>query len=261
MKADLVILALAAVALMLVASSCGGASVETAAAGSRSPWQRVFRDDFSHGLDGSRWGAYSGQPGGDPGGWWAPSHATVRGGMLNLESYRDSRYGGRWTSGGVSSAMGLKQRYGRYLVRFRMDGGRGIAGVLLLWPSDGDWPPEIDFAEDGGITRRRRSITATLHYGSDNRQIQRTVRADFTKWHTAGVEWSPRKLVYTLDGRPWATVRSAHVPSRRMELDMQTQAGTCGDQYAPCPDAGTPAHVNMQVDWVAAYRYRPPARR
>jgi beta-glucanase (GH16 family) len=74
-----------------------------------------------------------------------------------------------------------------------------------------------------------------------------------------GVEWTPGKLVYTLDGRPWATVRSRHVPAEPMEFDMQSQAGTCGVAYAPCPDASTPAHVDLQVDWVAAYARRPPA--
>jgi hypothetical protein len=71
-----------------------------------------------------------------------------------------------------------------------------------------------------------------------------------------GVEWTPRRLVYTLDGRAWAALRSRHVPSERMELDIQTQAGTCGDRFAPCPGRSTPRRVDMQVDWVKAYAYR-----
>jgi len=51
-------------------------------------------------------------------------------------------------------------------------------------------------------------------------------------------------------------VRSRHVPAERMELDLQAQAGTCGDRYAPCPDATTPASVDLQVDWVAVYARR-----
>jgi beta-glucanase (GH16 family) len=216
-------------------------------------WERVFTDDFTHGLSAKRWGRYSGRPGGDPGGWWDPSHVVVRRGILRLETYRD---GGRWVSGGLSSARGLKQTYGRYDVRFRMDAGRGVAGVLLLWPVRDHWPPEIDFAEAGGTTRKRDHMTATLHYGAANRQIQRSVRADFTRWHRMGVEWTPKRLVYRLDGRTWATVASPHVPAEPMELDLQTQAGTCGDRYAPCPDASTPARVTMYVDWVRAYAYR-----
>src|SRR5712691_433400 len=153
--------------------------------GDRPGWQRVFADDFTgKRLNGSKWGAYSGQPGGDPGGWWDPSHVVVRRGVLDLETYRDPRFGGRWVSGGVSSAPGLKQTYGKYLVRFRIDRGKGVAAILLLWPSGEHWPPEIDFAEDGGETNSRNHLAATLHYGSSDDQIQRTVRGDFSRWHT-----------------------------------------------------------------------------
>jgi beta-glucanase (GH16 family) len=219
-------------------------------------WRLVFSDDFTQGLNEAGWGRYSGQPGGDPGGWWAPSHVVVENGILRLATYRDPRFGGRWVSGGLSSARALRQTYGKYEIRFRMDPGRGVAGILLLWPSGDRWPPEIDFAEDGGVRPSRSAMSATLHYGAANHQIQRTVRADFTQWHTMGVEWTPGKLVYTLDGRPWGIVRSRQVPRIPMELDMQTQAGTCGNRYAPCPDRSTPAHVELQVDWVRAYAYR-----
>jgi beta-glucanase (GH16 family) len=225
----------------------------------RGGWHRVFVDDFGHGLSSARWGRYSGQPQGDPGGWWDPSHVVVRRGVLRLETYRDRRFGNRWVSGGVSSGPGLQQRYGKYEVRFRVDGGKGVAAVLLLFPSANHWPPEIDFAEHGGENRRRNHMAATLHYGvrPDDRQTQRIVQADFTRWHTMGVEWTPGELAYTLDGRRWAVVSSPDVPSEPMELDMQTQAGTCGDRYAPCPDASTPARVTMQIDRVVAYAWRP----
>jgi hypothetical protein len=101
-------------------------------AGGSARWQRVFFDDFNRGLRASRWGRYSGQPGGDPGGWWAPSHVVVRKGILNLRTYRDARFGGRWVSGGVSSARALRQKYGRYKVRLRMDRGKGVAAIALL---------------------------------------------------------------------------------------------------------------------------------
>jgi beta-glucanase (GH16 family) len=252
------ILALVGVASALAARSPRRGPDRAPALGS-THWHRVFADEFRHGLSRARWGRYSGQPAGDPGGWWDPSHVVVRRGILNLETYRDPRFGGRWVSGGVSSARALKQRYGKYLVRFRVDRGKGIAAVLLLFPSADHWPPEIDFAESGGITSARTSMAATLHYGSrpDDHQIQRIVHGDFTRWHTIGVEWTPRRLAYTLDGRRWAVLRSAHVPDEPMELDLQAQAGTCGDRYAPCPDASTPRRVTLQVDRVIAYAYRP----
>lgn len=244
---------------MIAAAVASSASMAACGAQSqaRSPWKLVFRDDFSGPLDERSWGTYEGQPGGDPGGWWDPSHVVTRGGRLRLETYRDRRFGNRWVSGGLSSSHAVKQRYGRYDVRFRMDRGVGVAGILLLWPVRDAWPPEIDFGETGGLRDARDEMSATLHYSKSNHQVQRTVRADFTRWHTMGVHWTPRRLEYTLDGRVWATVRHRGVPAERMEFAMQTQAGTCGDRWAPCPDARTPSAVTMEVDWVRIYAYRP----
>ncbi|HEU5001685.1 MAG TPA: glycoside hydrolase family 16 protein [Actinomycetota bacterium] len=238
-------------------SSSGSPSGSAMPTGNLVGWTQVFADDFTgSSLNAKAWGAYQGQPGGDAGGWWDPSHVVVSNGALNLQTYQDPAFGGRWVSGGVSSAPALKQTYGKYEVRFRMDAGDGVAGVLLLWPSGSGWPPEIDFAEDGGGARTHTS--ATLHCGTngnDSCQIQHTLSGiDLTQWHTLGVEWTPGLLSYTFDGTVWATVADARVPAQTMEMDLQTQAGTCGDTWAPCPDASTPAHVDMQVDWVVAYR-------
>jgi glycosyl hydrolase family 16 len=217
-------------------------------------WRQVLTDDFAgDALDTRKWGAYRGQPAGDPGGWWEPSHVLVADGALTLTSSRDPAFDGRWVSGGVSSARALTQTYGRYDVRFRLDAGYGISAALLLWPTADHWPPEVDFAENGGTTGGRDEMTATLHYGDDDRVVQHTVSADFTQWHTMGVEWTPGRLVYTLDGAPWAELDDATVPDEPMELDAQTQAGTAGDEWMPAPDATTPDVVDMQIDWVVVY--------
>jgi beta-glucanase (GH16 family) len=216
-------------------------------------WHQVLADDFTgSSLNTSIWHTYGGQPGGDPGGLWAGSHVSVANGDLVISGYRDSVFGGAWVTGGVSSSPGLKQTYGKYLVRMRMDSGVGISHIVLLWPADNSWPPEIDFSEDNG--HNRSTNYGTLHYGPTNTQIQNQVAVDMTQWHTFGVEWTPGKLVYTLDGQPWATTTNANVPAVPMVLDMQTQAWGCGDNsWEACPDSTTPSQVNMDVNWVAAY--------
>jgi beta-glucanase (GH16 family) len=251
----ILLLAVAACGIAVGASTAGGARINDAS----GPWTLAFSDDFSDGVQSSHWGKYSGQPGGNPGGWWAPSHVTASGGIARLSSYRDSAFGNRWVSGGISSASALMQTYGKWEVRLRMDNGYGIWAVILLWPKDG-WPPEVDFYEDGGGTADRREMAATLHHSPSNQTIQRTLReVDFSQWHTVGVEWSPGSLVYTVDGSPWASVSGPQVPSQPMWLGMQTQAGTCGVTYAPCPNGTTPATVEMQIDWARAWRYDPSA--
>jgi beta-glucanase (GH16 family) len=216
-------------------------------------WHQVLADDFTGpSLNTSIWSTYEGQPGGDPGGRWSASHVSVAGGEMVIGGYRDPAFGGAWVTGGVSSGRGLVQTYGKYLVRMRMNSGAGISHVALLWPADNSWPPEVDFSEDNG--QSRLTNYATLHYGPYNTQIPNSVSVDMTQWHTFGVEWTPGQLTYTLDGAAWATRTGAEVPAVSMVLDIQTQAWGCGDNsWEGCPNATTPAQVNLDTDWVVAY--------
>jgi beta-glucanase (GH16 family) len=226
--------------------------------GSITGWRRVFADDFSgHSLDRSKWRAYYGQPGGDPAGWFDPSHVKVANGALVISAYRARPDVGRWATGGVSSSPGLVQTYGKYLVRLRFGVGEGIGHALVLSTADGTWPPEVDFSEDNGSGRDR--TLATLHYGSYHTRIARATAVDLTQWHTLGVEWTQRRLIYTLDGRRWVTMSTSGVPTVPMVLDIQTQAWPCAGTWGRCPDASTPPVVRLYVDWVAAYAPDRPA--
>jgi len=215
-------------------------STTSAPAGNPSGWKQVFRDDFAGSSLGSGWG----DPYDDAN--RKASHVSVGGGVLTIAGYQD---GGRWVGGGVSN-WPLTRTYGKWEVRFRIDKHDELSYTLLLWPDQG-WPPEIDFAEDAGGDRSTTS--ATLHYGPNNSQIQKQRSADFSQWHTLGVEWTAGKLVYTLDGAAWATVTGSQVPSQPMWLGMQMDNGGCSRGYVKCPLVGTPARSVMQVDWVAVY--------
>jgi beta-glucanase (GH16 family) len=216
-------------------------------------WRKVFADDFAGtSLKQSNWRLYWGEPGGDPGAWFDPNHVSVSGGELVISAYRDPADGGKWATGGISNSPALVQTYGKYLVRLRMDAGTGISHMALLWPADNSWPPEVDFSEDNATSRQ--TDFGTLHYGAHNTQVQHRVFVDLTKWHTLGVEWTPGRLVYTLDGRVWATTTGANVPSIPMTLDIQTQSWACGvNGWEGCTGSTTPSRVNLDVDWVVEY--------
>lgn len=79
-----------------------------------------------------------------------------------------------------------------------------------------------------------------------------------TRWHSVGVEWMPRKLLYTIDGRVWGTITAPMVPAQPMVLDIQTSTGTCSQWWAPCPDQSTPPLVDAEIKSVAAYAYLGP---
>jgi beta-glucanase (GH16 family) len=219
-------------------------------------WKQVLAENFAgRRLDPARWQRYRGVPGGIPGGWFDPSHLRVRGGKLVIDGYRDKALGGRWATGGVATQPALSQTYGKYLVRMRFAPGLGVNHAILLWPANEQWPPEIDFSETSG--RSRRVNHATLHYGPRDTMIHRRVRTDLSRWHTVGVEWTPGRVVYTLDGRRWGRVTSRHVPSQPMKLAIQSHAWSCGtSDWAGCVGPKTPRHVRLKVDWVVTYALR-----
>jgi beta-glucanase (GH16 family) len=181
---------------------------------------------------------------------WQTNHVAVQGGQLVIRGYQEK---GRWVTGGLrvtSAADGTP--YGRYLVRFRIDKARGIEYVLLLWPDSERWPAdgEVDFAEDEGGNR----LASTASLVTAGAPIQRRLAKDNGQWHVMGVDWTPKSLVYTIDGVEWGRVSSPLVPTSAHHLAIQTQAEPCGRSWGPCPDATTPAEVDLQVDWVAIYR-------
>jgi beta-glucanase (GH16 family) len=216
-------------------------------------WRQVFTDNFSgRKLDLTKWRLYWGRPGGDPAGWFDPRHVRVSHGMLVISGYRDRADDGRWATGGLSSSIGLKQTYGKYLVRFRLDRGVGIGHAVLLMPANNSWPPELDMSEDNGSNRT--GTLATLHYGKHDKHWSAFLsHLNLTQWHTLGVEWTPGKLQYTVDGRVWETMQGNVVPAVPMVLDIQTEAWPCRGTWGRCPNASTPRVVRMRVDWVVAY--------
>ena len=220
-------------------------------------WRQTFREDFNGSDLTERWWTYEGQPNGDPGGWFLPSHVSQRDGRLIIKASReDTPNGNIYATGGISNSKSFSQTYGKFEIRFRMDDGYGINYVILLWPTDDRWPPELNIAEDNG-TADRTLLTSTVHYGGHGSQSRFTTRAlggqDFTQWHTVGVEWTRDLAIMFLDGKEWARYEGNVVPSTPMSLAIQAQAWPCGGYFSDCPNSTTPREVNLEVDWAVAY--------
>jgi hypothetical protein len=110
------------------------------------------------------------------------------------------------------------------------------------------WPPEIDFMEMGGQGAQglRQQNTQSLHYDVDNKMIHSNEFADFTQWHTIGVQWGPGFLRYLLDGQVANTIVQPFVPSQLMRLGLAT---------APLIGGVTTQPVNYDIDWVKDYAF------
>lgn len=201
-----------------------------------------YINDFFGGSLPDSWYVFTGVPGGDPDGQFAASHVTVNGGLLHLNTARDTNYRNKWVTGGVCQC-GLAQTYGAYFVRSRITAA-GPNEAQVLWPKKG-WPPEIDFNETGASAS---STSSTVHFGANDQMSHRYIAINLTMWHTWGVIWTPSSVTYVVDGHAWGQVSNfREIPRLPMTLDFE-QRTSC-HPVRNCPTR--PA--TMLIDWVAEY--------
>jgi hypothetical protein len=253
-----------AVAAALVAAACAsagcgghptrsdphGGHTQAPGAAPRTWGAPVLWDDFGgSALDPRKWQVYVAPDAASHRGIAAGTH--VGGGHLDLVG---GLYGGRDQGAGVISR--LSQTYGRWEARIRADPGSGYSATAFLWPLHMGDPEyaEIDFAEI--LSGDRRSGGLFIHHGPDDRQVQRTTRADFTRWHTVGVDWLPDHVTFWMDGRKTWTYTGSFVPHQAaMQLYLRNEMREGFHRTA-----STPKRTAMQVDWIRVYRAPSAAR-
>lgn len=202
-----------------------------------------YMNDFTGTTVPPGWNVFTGIPSSDPRGHFGISHTVVSGGELQLNTYRDPQWQNRWVTGGICQCE-VARVYGAYFVRSRITGA-GPTQVELLWPVSNIWPPEIDFNETGGSAT---STTTSVHWGATNHVVRSEININMTLWHTWGVIWTPKYVVYTVDGNVWGTFKiAADIPRVRMTLDFESRQ-EC-EEHRQCPAA----NESMQIDWVAEY--------
>ena len=265
-----------ALAFFLSASPAPTAASSSDPSGEAMPgqipgWTQTFADDFTSPSTLSNYQVYSSSgpaPDGS-GSCVASNHVGVTGGMLVIRGYKDpagavshgcTDDANQWVTGGVKLTAN-SQTYGKYEVRMRV---RQRAGSFLgrplvahhrhLAPRDRLHRRQWGVAPHGGHGHR------ALGHGCQPLSGQRHLAVNLSQWHTVGVEWTPGKIVYTMDGVPWATEANSNVSDVPMQLAVQTQAWQCnsaGTGWETCVDGTTPAEVDMEVDWIAVYAPAP----
>jgi beta-glucanase (GH16 family) len=225
----------------------------------------VWGDDFSGALSSSKWNVYNGNSGASSNCYFLGSNAWTANGILYLNINTNSNPSGRRFSGaGVDTYYRWEQQYGKWEVRAKFPKGWGVGGYVGLFPKDGSWPPEIDFAEVQG--REYWACHFTQHYDSDNKMDHYNiwnsdVGSSFDQWHTYALEWTPGTLKYYVDGRLFLT-QPQRFTTTTMKLAMGAGTGD-NNSWTGSPDQATyngwpwPLGNYMAVDYVNIYKYNP----
>lgn len=195
--------------------------------------------------------------------WYLPEQATVSDGVLQLtaEPRAISASDGKdysFASGMVTTgppahekAPKLAFTYGKVEARIRIPTGQGLWPAIWLLPANEESRPEIDILEvlghDAGRLRMR------LHpkdREADSVGKKYVLPDGYTLaggWHTIGVDWSPGKLVYFLDGRQVWQLVDEQVPDEPMYLVMNLAVG---GSFPGAPDADTKFPAVFGIDHV-----------
>ncbi len=137
-------------------------------------------------------------------------NARVEDGKLIIEAHRETD--GRWTSARLKTQGKKTFRYGRIQFRAKLPAGSGTWPALWLlgeniptvgWPRCG----EIDVMEHVGKNPAR--VQAAMHtsasYGNTQDKGATTV-PDFDRaFHLYEVQWTPRRIRFFVDGKPFYT--------------------------------------------------------
>ena len=233
------------------------APVTTPAPPAPSGWQTIFLDDFSGGaVDTSKW-TVENRPATNMGeiSFYAADDVFVRDGSMILRSQNRAMGGRSYTTGQAVSKFDFQ--YGRVEIRAKMPKGQGFWPALWMLPTDGStsgWLPEIDIYES--INRENRYF-GNYHFPTFNGQSKLgpiPVPTDTTAWHTYGLEWTPDRLSWTLDGN--VVITTTNVAATRSHRMFLLITFALGGSWPGNPDATTPFPSEMQIDYVKVMQQR-----
>jgi hypothetical protein len=237
--------------------------------GNIAGWTQIFTDDFTTNVPlggfksvyGTKWSDY-GDPSLDSAGkigvnsrYSTSKTVSVQNYVLDVNTHYDSVDKIFYADALLPMRNGARvgQLYGRYVTRFRVVNPiKGYKTAWLLWPDSNVWSDgEIDFPE-GDLSG---SIYAFSHCAGNpsSNCLAVNTGVTYTSWHTAITEWTPGKVVFTLDGKVIGSTTNS-VASKSMHYVLQTES--CYKSQSACPTDLTHSS-DVQLDWIAIYSYTP----
>ena len=212
-----------------------------------------FDDEFDGTSLDPRWGRYWGSLGVSE---LSRDQTSVADGLLTIAADRTPT---GWRSDLLDTFGSFRQTYGFFEARVRIPKGKG------LWPAfwlAQDWKvsaSEFDVMEicaNPPGTNRGNDVTVLheiIHAPDASDPGLRSLHTSDLSlaWHTYGLEWRPDHVAFFFDDREvWRFTDASRIPRVPMAVIVSLELGSwCGQ-----PDATTPDHSIMQVDWV---RVRP----
>ncbi len=228
-------------------------------------WADEFDTDGSP--DSSKWGYDLG------GGGWGNNESQyytdraenviVEGGFLKITAKKENHQGSQYTSARMLTAGKFDFTYGKVEVRAKLPEGGGTWPAIWMLGSNNSsvgWPAcgETDIMEHAG--NRQGTVQSAMHTPSSsgntvNHGAQNIPRVS-TEFHVYGVEWTPEKMTFSVDGVVHYTYNPPTKNSSTWPFDADqflilnvAMGGSFGGEIDPDFTAST-----MEIDYVRVYQ-------
>lgn len=186
-----------------------------------SHWQLLWQDEFTT-IDPSVWYVENNfDHYGEPQMYtWRPDNIFVSGGILTLRARSESYMGHGYTSAMLHSQPSSYLAYGYMESRIKLPYGNGLWPAF--WTFTGPPYQEIDVFEmvpgaeeycfrgsSEKFIHNQNIMTSNIHLNGPSGDCSDPYASgavssiqDYTQWHTYGIEWSPSRIIWYLDGYP-----------------------------------------------------------
>jgi beta-glucanase (GH16 family) len=230
-----------------VRSATGAAGVALLAAKKKSSWQTVRTEEFSGSELPTGCEPYAGKFTAGKSAW-ASKNTTVSSGLLQLKLEKKKTNGQPYTSGGMA-CLGWGQKYGRYEIKAKVPVGAGIDSTIALFPTK---PSKTSASAWTGVellAPRPDTAYVTNGYGSktDSAQVVGEYGGAF---HTYVMEWAPKHLRMTVDGKQIYYSPQSFKSARWFAIVVSN-----GDKLTGVPNAATKLPARLQIDRVKISSY------
>ena len=265
--------------IIMAFASCAGAINGQKHFKPQTVWKLVWQDEFSGKiLDTTKWNVLIRETSKhNELQYYVPDEVYVENGILRIRS-RVRKYGSKeYTSGRLDTEGKFAPVYGRFEIRARLPGGKGLWPAHWLYPQERDWLMEKTM-EDAVAAGKERLIPeerpwyteidimeflghepsvlyGTIHYcafDGARRSSSGTWRGavDYTKdFHIYELEWEPDSIRWFIDGNRIHATASG-IPHKPHYLILNTAVG---GGWPGNPDSTTVFPQYHDIDYVRVY--------
>ncbi len=243
-------------------------------------WKLIWRDEFNgKNLSPKKWNVLlREQSKHNELQYYLPDEVYLKKGCLRLRSRVRDFGPQRYTSGRVDTSGKFAPTYGRFEIRARLPGGKGLWPAHWLYPQNRDWQMEYVMAEAVANGKERlipearpwyseidimeflghepKVVYGTLHYYTFDGQKKTSSgtwrgSCDYTKdFHVYALEWEPDRMRWFIDGQQIHATTNG-IPHTPHYLILNTAVGGA---WPGNPDETTTFPQFHDVDYVRVYQ-------